>query len=192
VLSTRWQHDHAHQCLERIKPAYGFCSGNKTDIEVSAFVKSEIRQSRYEDVNGICLLAPGHFTAWPGFHRRFVDDLEKAQSMINEGKGNEKSTFSDGNSGKQDTRVVKASVYQSWFSDTGPAEFVTNMRSMKGGIPVLYIAGSKDRIPQTKNREYAFDVVPTNPNSKFVIIESNHLDVPRKADEVVIEWLRNL
>ena len=45
-FSTRWQHDFAHQCLERTKPANGFCSGNKTDIEASAFVKSEIRQSR--------------------------------------------------------------------------------------------------------------------------------------------------
>jgi len=42
---TRWQYDFAHRCLERTKSANGFCSGNKTDIEASAFAKSEIRQS---------------------------------------------------------------------------------------------------------------------------------------------------
>lgn len=148
--------------------------------------------ARYDDVQGIILLAPGHFTAWWGFHRHFVDDLSKAESMIKSGKGNEESSFSDSNMGKSYTRHITANVFKSWFSDTGPAEFVSNMTNIKRGIPVLYVAGSQDRNPQTQNREYAFDKAPTNSKSKFVIIASDHLDVPRKADEVVIEWLRNM
>lgn len=148
--------------------------------------------ARYDDIQGLILLAPGHFTAWPGFHRRFVDDLSKADSMINSDKGDEKSSFGDINAGKRKTRTITANVFKSWFADTGPAEFVSNMTNIKGGIPILYVAGSQDRIPQTKNSAYAFDNAPSNSKSKFIIIESGHLDVPRKADEVVIEWLRNM
>lgn len=148
--------------------------------------------ARYDNVQGIILLAPGHFTAQPGFHNNFVNDIDKAQSMIAAGKGAEKSDFGDANAGKQYTRVVTADVFLSWFSDTGPAEFVLNMWNIKDGVPVLYVAGSLDRIPQTKDREYAFDNVPSNPHNKFVVIESDHLDVPRKSDEVVIEWLRKM
>jgi esterase/lipase len=148
--------------------------------------------ARYNDINGIILLAPGHFVAFPGFHRRFVDDLEIAESMIATGKGDEKHSFGDINNKKRATRYITANIFYSWFSDSGPAEFVSNMTNVKGDIPILYVAGSQDRIGQTKNREYAFDEAPAHPNSQFTIIESNHLDVPRKADEVTIEWLRNL
>jgi pimeloyl-ACP methyl ester carboxylesterase len=148
--------------------------------------------ARFDDVDGLILLAPGHFIAWPGFHKKFIEDLRKADEMIKSGKGDKKSNFGDINAGKWTTRYITANVFKSWFSDTGPAEFVANMMNIKGGIPVLYVAGSQDRIPQTKNREYAFDKVPANPNSQFNIIASGHLDVPRKSDEIVIEWLRKM
>ena len=146
--------------------------------------------ARYNDIAGIILLAPGHFVAWPGFHAVVADDLANADAMIAAGKGDATGSYKDINGPKRPSRVVKAAIYKSWFSDTGPAEFVSNMKGVKGSIPILYVAGSQDRIPQTKNRGYAFDLAPENPKSEFVIIDSSHLDVPRKADEVVIEWLR--
>lgn len=148
--------------------------------------------SRYGDIQGIILLAPGHFTASPSFHSRFVDDLGKANAMIQSGKGDTVSRFGDINKGKRDTRFITANIYKSWFSDTGPAEFVANMSNIKGGIPVLYVAGKNDRIPQTKNKAYAFAKAPANPKSQFIVIDSGHLNVPRKADAVVIEWLRRM
>jgi len=146
--------------------------------------------ARNDDIQGIILLAPGHFTGWPGFHNRFVDDLLKADKLIADGKGDEKSDFSDLNAGKNFKRFVSANIYKSWFADDGPAEFTANMSQIKGNIPILYVAGSQDRIPQTKNKEYAFAKAPTNPDSHFVIIDSGHLDVPENAEEIVIEWLR--
>jgi len=148
--------------------------------------------ARFDDIQGIIMLAPGHFTAWPSFHNHFVDDLNKADAMISDGKGDEKSNFIDLNAGKNFTRFVSANIYKSWFAENGPAEIRSNMANIKGNIPVLYVAGSQDRIPQTKNKDYAFANAPANADSHFVIIESDHLDVPDKADEIVIEWLRRL
>jgi esterase/lipase len=118
--------------------------------------------ARYEDIQGIILLAPGHFTDWGGFHGKFVGDLKKADSMIDSGQGDKKSRFGDINAGKTSTRYTTAKIYMSWFSPIGPAEFVSNMANLKGNIPVLYVAGSRDYIPQTQNREYAFDRAPEN------------------------------
>ena len=142
------------------------------------------------DIQGIILLAPGHFTNVKKFKRRFVDDLEKADSMIASGKGNAVSDFKDINSGSELYRDVTASIYKSWFSTTGPAEFVTNMKNLKAGIAILYVAGSEDRLPKTKDREYAFDKAPSNENSQFTTIDSGHLDVPELSADTVIEWLR--
>jgi len=146
--------------------------------------------AQYNDIHGIILLAPGHFVGWPGFNRYFVSDLQIAESMINSEKGDKKRNFIDINSGKKTSRYITAKVFKSWFSDTGPAEFVSNMENIRGNIPVLYVAGSQDTIPQTQNKTYAFDKAPSNLKSEFHIIDSNHLNVPREADEVVIEWLR--
>lgn len=140
-------------------------------------------------IQGIILLAPGHFTNMNKFKRKFVGDLEKASSMIDSGKGNETSEFGDLNMGSRSTRDVTASIYKSWFSPVGPAEFVTNMKSLKNGISVLYVAGSEDRIPKTKDREYAFDKAPANDKNQFTIIDSGHLDVPDGSSDVVKQWL---
>ena len=52
-------------------------------------------------IQGIILLAPGHFTNVKKFKERFVGDLEKADSMIASGSGNEKSEFGDINMEKR-------------------------------------------------------------------------------------------
>lgn len=138
------------------------------------------------------MLAPGHFTSEKVFHSRIADGLTKAESMISSGKGDQKSYFDDTGGGRMTSRYVTANVFKSWFAKEGPADFVSNMTNIKGNIPVLYVAANSDRIPQTKNRKYDFDKTPEHKNSKFIIIESGHLDVPNLADEIVIEWLRNM
>lgn len=148
--------------------------------------------ARIGDVDGIVLLAPGHFTNQPGFSKNFGKDLETARAMIEAGKGENKANFRDINSGVPATRHITARVFLSWFSPTGPAEFVANMSNISETIPLLYVAGSLDRIPGTQNRAYAFDKVPRHPKSQFVVIPAAHGEVPEKADEIVIEWLRGL
>ena len=106
------------------------------------------------------------------------------------GKGDEKNRFRDvsGHEGVI-TRNVTANIYISWFSPTGPAEFVSNMRNLKKGISVLYVAGSRSHILFNKKRENAFDYAPSNPNNQFTIIDATHMEVPKKSSEVIIEWL---
>lgn len=174
---------HGHVERLRTTGAKRICAGGHSLAAVAAAGYA----ARYDDIDGIVLLAPSHFTAWPGFHRRCIDDQAKAGSMIAAGQGGEMGSFGDVNAGKATSRRLTAEIFYSWSSDTGPAEFVASMRSVKGGIPILYVAGSQDRIPQTEDRQYAFDLAPSNPRSEFAIIDAAHLDVPRLADEGVID-----
>jgi esterase/lipase len=148
--------------------------------------------ARVGDVDGLILLAPGHFTNQRGFSQYFGDDLAIAKQLVDSGKGDDKATFGDVNSGVRATRYITANIFLSWFSPSGPAEFVDNMTQIGQKIPILYVAGSMDKIPETQNREYAFDKVVRHSKSRFLIIESSHLDVPERASEVVIEWIRAL
>jgi len=145
----------------------------------------------YDDINGIILLAPGHFVMQDGFSAKVFEDVDRAKSMIDSGRGDERAYFGDINMGKSSQRLVTAKVYYSWFSPEGPAGFALNMMNLKNNIAILYIAGEKDRIPGTKDRSYAFDEAPQNSKSEFVIIPSSHLYVPRNSAQIVGDWLRN-
>ncbi len=141
------------------------------------------------DINGIILLAPGHFTGRWGWKDKFEEDLEQADDMINEEKGSNKANFKDRTSGRRVSRYITANIYKSWFGD-GDIEFVDNMKNLKKGVSVLYIAASQDKVRRTKDREYAFDFAPINSKNKWVEIDSSHDDTPAKSGEIVVDWLR--
>jgi len=145
--------------------------------------------SLYDDIDGIILIAPGHFVGNVGMIKRTGKSVAKAKTMIDAGKADEKADFDDTNMGKMFTRYVEAGIFYSWFNPNGEVDFVTNMQNLKGNIPVLYIAASKDKIPRTKDRTYAYDGIPKNPKNKFVIIEATHLQAVGKSSNTIIEWL---
>jgi HEAT repeat protein len=63
------------------------------------------------------------------------------------------------------------------------------MANLKPGTAVLYVAGSRDKIPHTQDKEYAFKSVPPLVHNAFEILKSDHLDVPSKAKKAVAAWL---
>jgi esterase/lipase len=145
--------------------------------------------SLHDGIDGIILIAPGHFVSQEDVVNSMQEAVAKAKEMIDTGKADEKSDFDDINMLKKFTRNVKASVFYSWFNPEGEADFATNMKNLKADIPVLYVAASKDNIPRTKDRTYAYDNTPKNEKSKFIIIEATHMQVVAKSSKVVIEWL---
>lgn len=145
--------------------------------------------SLHDDIDGIILIAPGHFVNHIATIDSINESIEKAKTMIDAGNGDNKSDFNDVNMGKSFSRYVKANIYYSWFSPQKGADFATNMENLKGNIPVLYIAGSKDKIPRTQDRTYAYDNIPINQKSKFLIIEATHMQAVSKSSKTVIEWL---
>ena len=91
----------------------------------------------YDDINGIILLAPGHFVGLSGLSAKFSKDVNLAKSMIDSGRGDERAYLGDINMGKISQRLVTAKVYYSWFSQDGPAEFTSNMINLKNNIAII-------------------------------------------------------
>lgn len=143
----------------------------------------------YDDIDGVMLLAPGHFVSAYGFAGKMYESVKQASTMIDQGRGAERASFSDINAGKRTSRNLTAEIYHSWFAPDGPADFVTNMTNLKPGTAVLYVAGSRDKIPHTQDKDYAFKSVPPSVHNAFEVVKSNHLDVPSKARKNVAAWL---
>jgi len=147
----------------------------------------------HEGLSGLILLAPGHLTTAKIFRSRVKDSVAKAEEMIRSGRGEETADFKDINMGEPFTRHVSARLYYSWFAPNGPASFAKNARNLKSATPLLYIVGSKQKkIAISKKRTFAFEKAPPHPNSKFVIIPSDHHHTPADSMEVVVDWLRTL
>jgi len=144
----------------------------------------------FGDIDGIILLAPGHFTGFKGFRERFSNEVARAKAMIKEGKGDQAGRFGDINMGSTSDRYVSAEIYYSWFAPGGPADFASNMARLKNGMAVLYIAGEKDSTPGSRDKGYAFDKAPRNDKSLFFTVPSDHLSVPGDSDRIVLDWLR--
>jgi len=147
--------------------------------------------ARHGNIAGIILLAPGHIPDFPAFQRGFAD-VEKARSMIDAGQGDQKATFRDTNLGKEFTRIMKSSIYYSFFSPDGIGAAAKNAAIISPDVPVLYVGGTAD--PQTRalGKEFIFNKLPANLLTKYIIVDSDHMGTPAAATGEMIAWLRAL
>jgi esterase/lipase len=145
--------------------------------------------SKFGGIDGIVLLAPGHFTGQDDFKRIVKYDVDKSRKLIEEGKGDSVTYFHDINIGGSSDLIERADIFYSWFAPDGPANFVRNMSSISEEIPILYVAASNDTIPETKNMSYAFNLSHKNKLNTFSVVESNHLNLPYDSYDIVSKWL---
>jgi len=139
-------------------------------------------------VQGVILLAPGHFTSWHAFNSTFKDDLIKANTMIKNGKADIKADFNDINQRTHYTRNVTARIYKSWFSPW-PAGLIFNLASLNNNTSILYIGAGQDALTETNRKAYAFNKAPQNQFNKYIKVAAKHLHVPAKSSEIIFDWL---
>lgn len=141
-------------------------------------------------VDGLIVLAPGHNPEQSAFARRLGPDLSKARTLIAAGRGHEKTSFFDLNQGKLFQVTATPDVYASWFNPDGFAVMPRSAAAIKSPSPLLFIVGSGDGSAPT--RDYIFDKAPSHPKSKFVMVTSDHFNVPTAAIDEVAAWLLTL
>jgi esterase/lipase len=139
-------------------------------------------------VDGIIMIAPGHRLEDKKFQDRLGDSLDRAKKMVDEGKGSERSDFTDVNQGNTSIINVTAKIYLSWFSPEGAAVMPRNAPAVKPEIAVLYVVGKQDPIYE-KGRQYVFDKLPQNPDNKYLVVNSDHMRTPVVAANEIIAWL---
>jgi dienelactone hydrolase len=141
-------------------------------------------------IDGVIAMAPAQTPELRGFQDKLGNSVERARRMVNEGNGDRQDTFADFNLGKTSTIKVSAKIYLSWFDPDGPAIMPKNAAAMKPGTALLWVVGTRDRLVYERGQSYAFDKAPSNPNNKYLVVESDHLNTPRDASAEIIKWLK--
>jgi pimeloyl-ACP methyl ester carboxylesterase len=139
-------------------------------------------------VDGVLALAPGHVPESATYTRT---SLAQATRMVQAGKGDERASFDDGNQGRRFTVKTTPKIYLSYMDPLGPAVMPKSAAAIKPGTPLLWVVGTYDPMYQ-QGPLYAFQQAPPHPQSKYVVIKSDHSNTPRDATDEILAWLRTL
>lgn len=140
---------------------------------------------------GILAIAPGHVPEVKGFQKRMDNDWQRAQTMVNSGKGQETVEFKDFNQGKQSEKDIQASIYLSWYAPEGSAVMPNSVANLKEGTPLLWIIGKKDRMYE-RGEEYAFSAAPSHLKNSYIVVKGGHKVTPKKGRAEILDWLKDL
>ncbi|MGP8049908.1 MAG: esterase/lipase family protein [Desulfobaccales bacterium] len=144
-------------------------------------------------VDGVIMLAPGHWPDLPRFQQRVQEGVAKAREMVQSGRGTQTAEFPDINQGKPFLVNTQAQIYLSYFAPDGLGAMGRNAARLDAKIPLLVVVGDKDTLnPQTQAKDYIFTKAPANPLSQFVVVSADHLGTPAAAEADVVRWLKSL
>lgn len=144
-----------------------------------------------KSVIGIVTVAPGHM---PHHSNRLQDvtatSVAKARKMVAAGNGDEKASFKELNNGKVRERTMSARAYLSYYDLQQFPDVETLLPKIK--LPVLWVAGSDDRLTQIYDMETLFADLPANPKSSYKEIAGNHKSVLANSAPDILYWVQQL
>ena len=147
--------------------------------------------SRREGLTGILAIAPGHVPELAGYQNRIDNDWQRAQAMVDAGKGKEKEDFKDRNQGRNSEIEMTAEIYLSWFNPEGPAVMPENISEIKSNTPLMWIIGENDRM-YDRGPDYAFSESPEHPKNSYTVVGGGHKETPDIGRKQILNWLKSL
>jgi hypothetical protein len=140
-------------------------------------------------VDGVIAIAPGGNVANPIYRKEVGQSVERARKLVAEGKGNEKTSFSD-YEGSKGTYTVAATpaAYLTWFDPDGAMNQVKASRAINPQVPVLFIAPTNDYPGLLKIKQMMFEALPRNPLTRMYEPNSSHIDAPSASREEIVRW----
>jgi dienelactone hydrolase len=139
-------------------------------------------------LQGVIALAPAHDPEVVGQLPWPSAAVAKAQAMIADGHGDERTVFADVNGGPTAVEATPQ-IYLSFVGSQSPGKIPVNTAHLKA--PLLWVAGTRDPT-QNGGPDYAFAKAPPNPMNRYVTVSSDHLGTPDAARAAVLAWLRDL
>jgi alpha-beta hydrolase superfamily lysophospholipase len=144
-------------------------------------------------VDGLILLAPGHYPEGKVFKSKMESDVLKAKEMIQANKGDDLLSFVDLNSGSRKKTVdATAKTFLEYFDPVGPMNSQNNAASIRAGLPVLWVVGTNEEEGLKRMGTLARGKIPENPGHRFVEVDSDHMNTPNDAVEAVITWIKDI
>lgn len=147
--------------------------------------------STRDGLAGILAIAPGHIPDVGGYQKRLGHDWQRAQAMVDAGKGKEKDDFNDRNQGSNSEIEVTAEIYLSWFDPEGAAAMPDNVSALKPNTPLMWIVGTEDRMFE-RGEDYAFSEAPEHPKNSYTVVDGGHKETPEIGKNEILNWLKSL
>lgn len=148
--------------------------------------------ARHGGIDGIGLLAAGHFPENESFARLIDGGIAKARALVRAGKGWQTFSAEDFDTGTRLRVVTTPDIYLSWMSPDGPANMANSAVMLGGRIPVLWVAGRRDPLAAETGRREVFDRLAPHPLHRIVLVDADHFGTPAVAASVVRDWLRDM
>lgn len=143
------------------------------------------------DVLGVITVAPGHMLHKSNrIQRVTASSVEKARSMVNAGKGDEKNYFTELNTGKVKDVRMSAVTYLSYYDIEKFPDIEQLLPDIK--LPVLWIAGDSDRLTTVYGMEYLFEGLPENSKNKYLEVSGGHKSVLANSAADMVNWVVKL
>ena len=142
------------------------------------------------NIDGLVLLAPGHFPERLAAQGLTTASLARARQAFSTGETH-RIALTDINQGIVRRLRVGAAAWLSYFEPEGPAQWPANARAMSTSVPTLVVTGCQE-VPPPPGIDYAFGLMPHHPSSRYVEIDASHADTPRHAAELVRDWMDTL
>lgn len=143
--------------------------------------------TRHEGLAGLILMAPGHS---PDYQASvFASSVARARAMVAEGKPEEVGDFDDSNQGKTRSIQTRARIYLSYFDPAGLGAMSVSAPQVRQGTAVLLVIGRSDRWA-SRAQSVIFDKTPANPRSRYLEIDSDHMNAPKDGLDAILEWVR--
>ncbi len=141
---------------------------------------------------GIIGFAPADDAARKARRPEIAEALERARALVAAGKGDERQSFTDINTGPQGSyRMALLTTPRIYLSFFDPQTGSIADKAAKLTAPLLWVAGNAD----PSQREAAtsdFPRVAPNPHNRFVTVTANHLTTPDVGRDAAIAWLAEI
>jgi hypothetical protein len=113
--------------------------------------------------------------------------------MVKANNGNGLILFDDLNTGGRRKGVtVTANAFLDYFDPDGSMNSQNNASSVLPGVPILWVAGTREEDGLKRMGALLRGKLPANPANRFVEVNADHLNTPNKAVEPVIAWIREI
>lgn len=144
-------------------------------------------------VDGLLIVALGHFPDSPKVREVTGSSVERAREMVAAGKGDERASFEDYNTGNKRKNVSSpARSYLSYFDPQGPMNSDRNAAKVLPGTTVLWLSPAHEESGVRRNADMARGRLPGGIALKSVDVSADHVKAPAAAVNDSIAWLKTL
>jgi pimeloyl-ACP methyl ester carboxylesterase len=140
---------------------------------------------------GVIACAPAHDPVGYVHNAAIAAALADAKAALAAGTADRVQTFPDFDGSKRQPEFsVRATprAYVSFFDPDGPSNINANAARLT--VPIIWVAGTLD--PSQRSSAEEFERIPANPQSKYVSVDSTHLDTPDVGASVIVQWMQAL